>query len=509
MKALRTNTYLQQSHLLLDLLALISGTLLPLAFAPINLVFLAFVCPFFLLFSLSDCSNKRALWRGWLFGFANFAVGASWIFVSIHTFGNTSIWLAGIITLGFVAGLGLFYALMSLCYVAFFPKKHWISVVLVFPCCWVLQEVFRSWVLTGFPWLLLGNTQLHTYLGSYAPLFSVYGVSFLVILCVGLLYKTLQTQRARLANIIIFIVLLAVGFGLHHYQWSSPVGAPIKVSLIQGNISQTLKWNPAYLHYSLQRYQQLSFENTNSQLIVWPEGAVPDLLSNQRDYLSTIDDRLKRDHSALITGIALSNHPERTFYNGVITLGDAYGIYMKRHLVPFGEYVPFENLLRGLIGFFNLPMSNFSAGPYNQTLLKVDGINIATYLCYEIAYLNLVLHDAPQAQLLLNLSDDSWFGDSWAAAQQLQIAQMRSLETAREQIVVANSGFTALIGVKGNIKTIAPRDQIFVLNTIAQGYQGNTPLVQIGWLIELIALILLTIVCYFIARRQFTALILY
>lgn len=501
MKALRTNTYLQQSHIMLDLIALIAGALLPLAFSPLNLIFLAFISPLLLLFSLSDCSIKRAIWRGWLYGFANFAVGTSWIYISIHTFGDTPMWLASVITLGFVAILGLFYALMTLCYVAFFAKKTWLSVVIAFPCCWVLQEVLRSWLLSGFPWLLLGNTQLHTYLGAYAPVISVYGVSFITLLCIGLFYKTLQNNKTLRTNLIIIVILFLVGFILHRHQWSHPVGKPLHVSLIQGNVSQSVKWNPVYLQYSLQRYQQLTTENLNSQLIVWPEGAVPDLLSNQRHYLSAIDDRLKTTQTALITGIALSNQRQRTFYNGAITLGDAYGIYMKRHLVPFGEYVPFEKLLRGIIGFFNLPMSDFSEGPSNQTLLTVDGINIAPYLCYEIAYLNLVLHDAPQAQLLLNMSDDSWFGDSWAAAQQLQIAQMRSLETAREQMVVANSGFTALINTKGHISTIAPRNTLFVLHGVVQGYQGNTPLVQIGWLIELLILVAITLVVYFIDRR--------
>lgn len=501
MKALRTNIYLKQSHFLLDVLSLIAGLLLSLAFAPLNWTPLAFISPLLLLFALSDCSAKRAIWRGWLFGFGIFIVGASWIYISIHTFGGTSFWLAAIITLGFAAVLGLFYAFMSWLYVLCFTPKRWLSVVLAFPALWVLVEAFRSWFLSGFPWLLLGNSQLQTPLAGFAPLISVYGVSFIVLVCVGLIYKILDDNPRWVRNFILLLAILLLGFGLRYVNWSQPTGKPLNVSLIQGNISQTVKWNPMYLHYSLQRYKKLTLENKNSQLIVWPEGAVPDLLSNQRSYLSSIDDALKPTASALITGIALSDKQQRKFYNGAITLGDAYGIYMKRHLVPFGEYVPFENMLRGLINFFNLPMSNFSAGPSEQTLLHTDNINIATYLCYEIAYLPLVLHDAAQAQILLNISDDSWFGESWAAAQQLQIAQMRSLESARQQMVVANSGYTALINTHGQITAIAPRDKIFVLHGMVQGFVGQTPLVAIGWLLELGILCLLLIACYIWQRR--------
>ena len=453
-----------------------------------------------LLLSLKQTTPKRAFWRGWLFGFGNYAVGASWVYVSIHTFGNTSFILAAIITLGFIAILALFYALMSFVYVWLFARNNWLSLCIAFPCCWVLQEVFRSWFLTGFPWLLIGNTQIDTFLGAYAPLISVYGVSFLVICCNGLLLIACGKRYLSWLALVIILGLFGIGYGLSYVNWSHPIDKPLTVSLIQGNVSQHMKWDPAYLHVSLERYQQLTHANLSSNLIVWPEGAIPDLLNNQRPFLSKIDDAAKVHHSAVITGIPISNKSGQ-FFNGAITLGNAYGVYLKRHLVPFGEYVPLENLLRGLINFFNLPMSSFTAGPENQSLLQINGISIAPYLCYEIAYLNLVLYDAPQAELLLNMSDDSWFGESWAAAQQLQIAQMRSLETAREQMVAANSGFTAIINSKGEITAIAPKDKIEVLHGVVQARQGNTPLVNIGWLIELWMLLALTGACYFVLRH--------
>lgn len=501
MKALKTHLYLKQTALFMDFLALLAGGLLPLAFAPINFYFLSFICPLALLVTLHKTSAKRAFWRGWLFGFANFLVGASWVYVSIHTFGNTSFILAAIITIGFVCVLACFYAGMTFFYVRFFTNNSWLSLCIGFACCWTLQEVIRSFLFTGFPWLLLGNSQVDTFLAAYAPLISVYGVTFITVACNSLLYIACQKRPYAWLSLIIILVIFAVGYGLSQVSWSKQVGNPISVSLLQGNISQHVKWNPAYLDQSLQRYQKLTEENLTSHLIVWPEGAIPDLLGYQQAYLSRLDKMAKKHHAAIITGIPVNNKQQQ-FFNAAITLGDAYGIYFKRHLVPFGEYVPFENFLRGIIGFFDLPMSNFSAGPENQSLLQVGKLSIAPYLCYEIAYLNLVLHDAPQANVLLNMSDDSWFGESWAAAQQLQIAQMRSLETAREQMVVANSGFTALINTQGEITAIAPRDKIYVLHGMVQGYQGNTPLVTIGWIIELLVLIAITILCLLFIRKS-------
>jgi apolipoprotein N-acyltransferase len=502
MKTLRTNTYLQQSHILFDLLALVAGALLPLAFAPVNWFWLAFVSTFAFLVSLSDCQVKRAVWRGGLFGFGFFIVGTSWVFVSIHTFGNTSIILASIITFGFTSLLGSCYALLAGVYVALQRKQHWISPILLFPCVWTLQEVFRSWFLTGFPWLLLGNSQLHTYLAGYAPLMSVYGVSFLTCLIAGLAYQAFKGGRTRFICGAIIIAIFGLGFGLGKIQWSKPNTPAIHASLIQGNIAQGMKWNPAYLDNILQRYAHLSQNEWGRQLIVWPEGAVPDLLNNQLAFFQHMKHMANHYHSALITGVPLANPKTQQFYNGAVSLGDAKGTYLKRHLVPFGEYLPLENMLRGLINFFNLPMSDFSAGPDTQTLIKVDNVNIGTYLCYEIAYLNLVLGEQPQAQLLLNISDDSWFGDSWAAAQQLQMAQMRSLETARDQLVVGNSGYTAVINSHGRVVSIAPRDKAYVLRGSVHGRTGSTPLVSIGWPIELLILLALFGLCILLTHKR-------
>ncbi len=503
MKIIRTHLYLEQSQILMDFFSLIAGALLPLAFAPCNFYILAFICPLLWLIALSDGSIKRSIWRGWLFGFGLFGVGVSWIYISIHTYGNTSILIAGILTLLFAAGLALIFALQAFCFTYFFAKKHWLSLTIGFASCWTLGEVLRSWILTGFPWLLLGNSQLSTGLRGYAPIISVYGVSFIVACISGLFLNAWQTRKRFIYSSISILLLFMLGAFLTQIQWTKPIHAPINVSLIQGNIPQSVKWNPQNLSISLNRYRQLAEQHFKSRLIVFPEGAIPDTLSNQLPFISKLSKLAKIHHSAIISGIFLNDSRAQKTFNGVITLGNnASGVYLKQHLVPFGEYVPWQHLLRGLIGFFNLPMSNLSPGPKHQPLIQVGQTQIASFLCYEIAYLNLVLATLPHAEMLMTLSDDSWFGDSWAAAQQLQISQIRSLETGREQIVVGNSGFTAIINKQGKIIKQAPRDKVFVLSGKVQPMQGFTPLIYFGWLREFILLVLITCISWLLARRK-------
>ena len=502
MKTLRTHLYLEQSNMLMDIIMLIAGALLPLAFAPENIYILAFVCPLLLLIGLRDSTVKRALWRGWLFGFGFFVVGVSWVYVSIHTYGNTSFIIAGILTLLFVSGLALLFALQAFCFVYFFAKKHWLSLTVGFASCWVLAEILRSWLLTGFPWLLLGNSQLHTWLSGYAPLVSVYGVSFIVACTSGFLLTALRNSRCFIGSLIIIILFFAIGFNLMHIQWTKPIGKPLTVSLVQGNVARSLKWDPKHLSLSLNRYQKLAEQNWQSQLIVFPEGAIPDNFIDQRPFFKNLNKEAKQHKSTIISGVILTNSKTEQAFNSIIAIGKGRGLYLKQHLVPFGEYVPFQHLLRGLIGFFNLPMSNLSPGPKYQPLIQIGSVKIASFLCYEIAYLNLMLPTLPQAELLMNLSDDSWFGHSWAAAQQLQISQMRSLEAGREQMVVGNSGFTAIINAHGKIIKKAPRDIVTVLRGRLQPMQGYTPLAYLGSLSELIVLLLTTLFCWLFARKR-------
>lgn len=461
-------------------IALICGALLTLAFAPWQWYPLAIISPAIFLYTLLHATPKQGFWRGFLFGFGLFGSGISWVYISIHVFGNTPIFLSTLLTGLFVAVLALFIATQCWALCRYFPANTLSKLLLVFPTLWVLQEWTRSWFLTGFPWLYVGYTQMTSPLRGYAPLFSVYGLTFLTILTSAMLIAILITKRKRWYLLISGIVALwGLGVLLTPIQWTQSLNGPITTSVVQGNIAQELKWDPKQFAQTMRTYYDMSAPHWDSRLVVWPEAAIPILPSYIPGYLNQLNSKALMNHATLITGIPVQDLAGR-YYNAMESMGTDHGSYYKRHLVPFGEYVPLENLLRGIISFFNLPMSNFSSGPMHQTTLHVGTTTLAPYICYEIAYPMLVRADFPKANLILTISDDSWFGRSIAQPQHLQMAQMRSLETGRDQIFSTNDGTTALIDAKGRIIESIPPFTATVLNGKVQPMYGTTPWIWYG-----------------------------
>ncbi|MBS0358696.1 MAG: apolipoprotein N-acyltransferase [Proteobacteria bacterium] len=475
-----------------DFLACFAGLILPLAFAPLNYYFIAVLSPLLLLFSWLHCSPKRAALRGFLFGLGFFGVGVSWIFVSIHVYGDTPIWLAGIFTALFVMALSCFPALQGYLLNQFFPKNNLYKIILAFPAIWVLIEWLRSWLFTGFPWLLLGYSQTDSALRGLAPIIGVYGISFVVLLTSSillLLFTRIVNNkidwRGRISRedyiLIFFLFYIWFGSGaLSHIEWTTSTGDKIQVSLIQGDIPQQLKWSPEYLQKSLSIYENLTKTHWRSELIVWPEAAIPLFLHDAKNFLRPLTETAKKHHSNLITGIPIQNSTINEYYNGIILVGQNEGIYHKRHLVPFGEFLPLQNWLRGIINLFNLPMSDFSPGPYKQENLKLGQWKIAPFICYEIAFSELVLSDLPEANLLMTLSNDAWFGHSLAPAQHLQMSRMQSLQTGRYQLVATNNGITALIKSDGKILDQLQPFTRGVLTGEVVPMLGATPWIKIG-----------------------------
>jgi apolipoprotein N-acyltransferase len=287
------------------------------------------------------------------------------------------------------------------------------------------------------------------------------------------------------------IVLLGVtvtGTALKTLSFGTIIGSPLSVSMVQGDIPQSVKWQPGFLQDAASIYVNLSLAHADSDLLVWPEAAIPGTLS-QVD-ISALQKAIAKNHSTLITGAI--DEDATHYYNAMLVMGEGSGKYYKEHLVPFGEYLPFENQLRGLIAFFNLPMSNLRAGPENQAPLMAHNYRFDGFICYEIAYLPIVLRALPDSNFLVSISDDSWFGYSLAAYQQEVMAQFRSIETARYQITVGNDGITAVIDNKGHITSQLPRFERGVLTDVIYPMQGETPLVFLGWKALLAFLGLLT-----------------
>jgi apolipoprotein N-acyltransferase len=464
-----------------DFLAFSAGALLPLAFAPFDLSLLAILLPAILFAVWLRSAPRQAAWLGYLFGLGMFGTGVSWVYVAIHDFGYAGVPLAVFLTGLFVAFLALFTAGLGYLTARLFPVSDWSKLLLVFPAMWTLFEWFRGWFLTGFPWLNLGYSQISSPLRGFAPLLGVYGVSFVTAFSAGLLLIALRAERfPRAAYLAGLILLGVVGSFSATLNWTQPIDAPLRVSVIQGNIPQDTKWRPEAFSYTLDLYQRLTQENADSDLIIWPEAALPLFYHQASDYIAGLQQIARVRNMDLIIGLPVMDLQTRRYYNSMMTLGKEQRFYHKRHLVPFGDFVPLGNWLRGLIRFFDLPMSGFSAGPTEQPLLRVAGHRVGVTICYEDAFGEEVIRALPGADFLVNATNNAWYGNSLAPHQHLQISRMRALETGRYLLRATTNGISAIIGPRGELLAHSPQFATYVLRGQVQPMQGATPYVRFG-----------------------------
>ena len=480
-------------------LAMLMGALTPLALAPYDIWPLAVLSIAALYFGLRELTPKQAACRGWAYGFGMFAAGTSWVYVSIHDYGAASPLLAGLLTLGFVAGLGLLLALLGALWARWIRRNEApLADGLAFAAVWVAVEMFRGWVLTGFPWLYAGYSQLSGPLAGLAPIGGVWLISFVLALSAALIVNLnkLRPHRTRYLTAIALLVMpWAASLALMDHPWTATKSEPLTVAAIQGNIEQSLKWDPAQLNAQLALYRDLSFSSKRADILVWPETAIPVLRDRADGYINLMQ-RFARDrNSALITGVPVRETDDTgrpRYYNAITSLGEGQGTYFKQKLVPFGEYVPLQDLLRGVIAFFDLPMSDFAPGHSGQPLLMAKDYKIAPFICYEVVYPDFAASMAADSDLLLTVSNDAWFGTSIGPLQHLQMAQMRALEAGRWMIRATNNGVTVLIDPFGRVTQAVPQFTQAVLYGEVYAMDGLTPYLRWrSWpLLALMAIIL-------------------
>jgi apolipoprotein N-acyltransferase len=485
--------------------ALLAGALAPLSLSPVNFWPAAFISVFVLLLVLDRANPKQAAKIGWTFGLGFFGVGASWVYVSINVYGNASGLFAAFLTLLFVAGLALLFALQCWVYQRFFSGRQ---LALGFAACWVLFEWLRSWLLTGFPWLYLGYAHVDTLLADLAPVLGVLGISFTVVLLSASLYelflirrkqKTWQSKPIALCASR-FIVLSITLMILSSFNWVEQESRNAEVALVQANIDQNLKFDPAYLGESLNLYNGLSAPLWQNDIVIWPETAIPLLYQRAGAELAYFDRLASENNSTLISGILFNE--DNNIYNSITAVGNGSGVYHKQKLVPFGEYVPLENLMEPILQIFALPMSSLSSGPGNQALLQASGFSLAAYICYEVVYPDFVRKQAHEADFLITISNDTWFGASFGPLQHLQMAAMRALENGRYMVRSTSNGVTAFINEKGQIIAQAEQFEIATLESAVPVFRGRTPFSYWGsWPIVLFSLLILCVI-YFLKRKQ-------
>lgn len=451
------------------------GAMLVLAFAPFNTWFLAFLLPALLLYTWRECGPATCFWRGYAFGLGFFGLGVSWVFNSIYEFGHAPLPFAIVLTFVFVAVMAFFPAAVGWMQARFFSKATFpVRAIFVIPALWTLFEWLRSWVFTGFPWLLLGDSQLDTAISGFIPVGGSLLVSWVVFVLAGVLASLgMMPWQFQLANMFAVSLLVLLGWALQKVEWTQPVGKPLTVALIQGNIEQQNKWSRDWLVPTVDRYVSLTRKHLTQNLIVWPEVALPG--SYQLfgpSVLEPLRTELVARRTDLMTGILYEDGDK--LYNSLVKIGSDTEFYHKRHLVAFGEYIPFRKWVSWFKDWIVLPNDDVSPGS-EPTLLHVDGQAIASSICFEDAFgpeMSLML---PEASLLVNVSNDAWFGDSYAPDQHLQIARVRAAEFARPLLRATNTGVSAIVDYHGKLAEVAPQFQVYVLTGTVQGRQGATP----------------------------------
>jgi apolipoprotein N-acyltransferase len=476
------------------IIALISGAIFSFSLAPFHWWWLAILSPALLYATLKQRSSKQAFAIGWAYGFGLWFIGAFWLYTSIHTYGDTnaalSVFMIGIMALV----MGLFTAFQTWLYRRFFPETP-----LTFAPIWILFEWAKTWVFTGFPWLFAGYAFTERYLDHYAPLFGIYGVSFVVIILACALVEIL---RKKLIWIVPSAIVLLAAWAFSYIQFVQPKNdKPLSVSLIQGNIPQDLKWITEYQAKTLEIYAELSRSEWGRDLIVWPESSIPLFQTDIEPFLEAMDEQAKSTNTAWVTGIPYwdlnasqrEGHP--MYYNAMIAYGsDATGLYKKQRLVPFGEYIPLSGFLSWVLpALQNDPsMSGFSRGENDQKPFSIKGHHLAAAICYEVAYPNLTRRNAQDSDFLVTVSNDAWFTGTAGPLQHLQMVQMRAKENGRWFIRATNTGVTAFIDQNGHIVKQAPRDKKAILRGDLPAMQGQTLYNRLGdWPILIFSVLLL------------------
>ncbi len=486
----------------------------------------------------SSATPRRAALLGFTFGMGWFCAGVSWVYVSMHDVGGMPMAVAGLATVLFAIMLAAYTALAGWVVAKLGARRAAppagagatttpVQALLVLPAAFTLCEWLRGWMFTGFPWIAPGYAHTDGPLAGFAPLMGVHGLTYLAALAGALAASMVPLRMASMARGTLagrgavsdlvtaparkamvgadvramppkpapraslgstvrllalpagaLIALCVIGMSLRGIEWTQPVGKPLSVSLLQGNIPQELKFVEGRFESTLDIYEGLATRHA-STLIVLPETALPRMLhAIPPRALQRFDTLASQRGATLITGVPRAESSTR-YFNSAISLGrNAQQTYDKSHLVPFGEFIPFG--FQWFVDLMRMPLGNFTAGGTAQTPMRVADQHIAVNICYEDLFGEEIIRQLPQASLLLNISNVGWFGDSLAPHQHLQASRMRAIETGRMMLRATNTGATAVIDAQGSVTQALPFFSEGALAASVQGRTGATPYVRTG-----------------------------
>ena len=464
-----------------DAAALAAGLALPFAFAPWGYWPLAVLSPAVLFLAWRGAAPRRAAALGLLYGFAAFLTGTWWTYVSVREFGGAPLVLAVFLTFGLAAIMGCYYALLGWLGARWLRQGGALRWLVALPAGWAAVEWLRGWFLSGFPWLSLGYSQTDSVLGALAPLGGVYGISWACALLAGALVAALVERLAvRALAVAVLFVVFAVAGQAGGKRWTEPSGEPLRAVMVQGAIGQDEKWLETALAPTRALYLELTEPHWGADLVIWPEAAIPALLHDEMDLIEALDEAARAAGSEILLGILEQDRETDQYYNVLVSLGGQPEIYRKRQLVPFGEYFPVPAFVRRWMRLMNLPYTDFAPGRPDPSPLTLAGVKVAPTICYEDAFGAQQRVFFPAAELLVNVSNDAWFGDTRAPHQHLQIARMRAMETGRWMLRATNNGVSAVIDPRGRVTQRSPQFVAAVIEAEVPPMQGMTPWLRLG-----------------------------
>ena len=434
------------------------------------------------MFAVFHLSEPRLAARyGFVFGIGLFLSGTYWIYVSVHVFGQAPLWIALFLMFGLVLIMAAYLALIGWSISTLTTGSAW-RLALLGPAIWTVVEWLRGWLFTGFPWLSFGYGQIDSPLAGWAPVVGVYGVSWMLLVSAAAIVPLVLRQGSMPAALVLVLMPWVAGFALDQEDWTSEAGESVRTTIVQGGVPQDRKWLPEQFAPTLNLYRNALLDAEDSDLVVWPEVAIPAVMHQVRPYLELLQDDVAARGQSLALGILEPHANGRQVYNSVLLLdGEREQTYRKRHLVPFGEYFPVPDFVREWMRLLALPNTDMQEGAGEQPLLvTAAGTRLAAAICYEDAYGAEQLYALPEAAVLLNVSNDAWFGESIAPHQHLQVARMRALEVERSVVRATNNGISAFIDHHGAITATVPQFEFAAMSQDVEPRSGMTPYATTG-----------------------------
>lgn len=481
------------------IVAICSGLILPLSFAPTEWWQVAVVSLSILYLLIQTLGARQAMFIGWLFGLGYFGIGVHWIYHSLHLFGAAIAPLAAALTLVFVLVMTVFPAICCGLWVRLQMAERPVVNALMFASLWVLLELLRGKLMGGFPWILIGYSQTSGPVGHLAPFIGVYGLSLLIVLMSCLLVVILfGSQRSRLFGFPLAAVLLLGGLALKGIEFSTASGETLGVRLVQGNIPQSTKFSRERLNSALKLYTGMTVEEPldNINLVIWPETAVPTYYNRVEKWMEPFAKSMDARGVDVLTGVFVKEGDD--VYNSVKQLGGQRAVYRKRRLVPFGEYMPLRFILDFAARFIDIPMSDLTAGSGPYLPIELQGTAVGVSICYEDVFGEGMRALMPASKVLVNVSNDAWFGLSAAPHQHEQKARMRAREFERPLVRVTNTGVSSAIGYRGDILGRIDQDTKGILDVQVQPRDGATLYARTGnWIVFLFTFLVVIIVYAF------------